>query len=233
MEITVRDLGQITNAEVLSKFVDLKGRKVIDAGCGAMTFTEILAGQGASVVAIDPDPVQAQKNREAEPVNGIEFVESGADALPVDDNSIDGVFFSYSLHHIPAELYPQVFSEVVRVLKPSGFLYVIEPVDCPLNQVMRLFHDEDKAREDAQKALHELAVPEFESCEVVAYHGFREYRTFEDFVEFFAAKSFNTIYSEDDIRRDEVRAAYEANRGNDGQFASPRQVMVLKNLKST
>lgn len=232
MEIAVRDLGEITNAEVLAQFVNLDGLQVIDAGCGAMTFTKILADQGANVIAIDPDPIQAEKNRNADEVQGIEFIEAGADQLPVEDGSVDGVFFSYSLHHIPAGLYPQVFAEVLRVLKPGGFLYVIEPVDCPLNQVMRLFHDEDNARADAQVALRELAVPEFEFCEVVTYHGYSVYETFEDFFSYFAAKSFNTIYSEADIRRDEVKNKYEENRGEGGKFASPRQVMVLKQVKS-
>ena len=53
-----------------------------------------------------------------------------------------------------AELYESVFQEVLRVLKPSGFLYVLEPVAAgDLNDIMRLFHDEAAVRSAAQAAI--------------------------------------------------------------------------------
>ena len=122
------DLGFSSNMEVLQRFVDLKGKFVVDAGCGSMIFTRHLSELGARVLAIDPDPVQAELNRDGPPIPDVEFQQAGAENLPVGDNSVDGVFFSYSLHHVPSELYPQVFAEVLRVLKPDGFLYVIEPL---------------------------------------------------------------------------------------------------------
>ena len=88
----------MTNLEVINHFVSLDGKFVIDAGCGSMTFTRLLLELGARVLAIDPDPVQAKLNRAAEPLANLEFVESGAELLPVESRSVDGVFFSYSLH---------------------------------------------------------------------------------------------------------------------------------------
>ena len=57
------ELGFSSNVEVLQQLVDLKDKCVIDAGCGSMIFTRILTELGARVLAIDPDPVQAELNR--------------------------------------------------------------------------------------------------------------------------------------------------------------------------
>jgi ubiquinone/menaquinone biosynthesis C-methylase UbiE len=222
--LAVRDLGCVTNIEVIKTFIDLNGANVIDAGCGSMTFTRQLSEGGANVTAIDPDPVQAKKNRDGDLIDGINFVECGAEKLPVEDSSIDGIFFAYSLHHVPRKLYQEVFHEIRRVLNDDGFLYVIEPIDCPLNQVMTLFHDEEIEREAAQRALRDLANPMFEKADVVKYNSWRQFESFDDFATQFTSKSFNTLYTEDDVRRKEVRELFERLGAPDYRFAAPKQV---------
>ena len=203
----MENLGQITNVEVIRRFLDLKDKRVMDAGCGAMTFTKVLAEEGARIIAFDPDSVQADKNQ-AESIAGIEFVEAGADKMPAEDGSIDGVFFSYSLHHVPAELYPKVFSEVQRVLRAGGFLYVIEPIDCPMNQVMKLFYDEDELRAAAWNSLQQLACPMFESRQTVTYYGVTQYDSWDHYATNYTNRSFNSLYSEADVRCPEVEEAF-------------------------
>jgi ubiquinone/menaquinone biosynthesis C-methylase UbiE len=228
----MNDLGCQTNIDVINRHVSLRGRFVIDAGCGAMAFTRQLVEQGARVLAVDPDPVQAELNRATMPIDNLEFVETGAEQLPVAAGSVDGVFFAYSLHHIPAQLFPQVFSEVIRVLAPNGFLYVIEPLACPWNDVMKLFHNEDRERMIAWQALETLAVPAFQSAQVVKYHNFSQYESWEEFVRQFVNRSFNTIYTEADVRRLEVKEAFERLGGPEHRFMSPKQVMILQGLKT-
>lgn len=230
MNTLIEDLGFAKNIDVLRRQIDLTGKRVVDAGCGSMTFSKILTELGARVLAIDPDSVQAEKNRQT-PVTHIEFVETGADKIPAEDQSIDGVFFSYSLHHIPASIYPVVFAEVVRVLKNDGCLYVLEPTDCPLNQIMRLFHDEDREREAAQDGIERLAVPCFATVERFTYHDFRQYESFEDFVTTFSSKSFNSLYTESDVRSPEVESAFLKMGAPDFRFASPKKVTFLQGPK--
>jgi len=226
----LQQLGKIKNAAVIRQLVDLNGKLVVDAGCGNLTFTRLLAEQGAQVLAIDPDSVQAQKNREAEPVPGIEFVETGAENLPCEDNSVDGVFFSYSLHHVPADLFPAIYAEALRVLRPSGFLYVLEPIDCPLNQVMRLFHDEDAERQAAWQSLHDMAVPKFKQMSQFTYFDERQFDSWDDFADRFSNRSFNSLYTEADVRRDEVREAFMRLGGPDHSFTTPKNVMLLQGV---
>ena len=227
-----QSLGKIKNAAVIRQLVDLNGKLVVDAGCGNLTFTRLLTEQGAHVVAIDPDSVQAQKNRESGPVPGIEFVETGAENIPCDDNSVDGVFFSYSLHHVPAELFPAIYAEVLRVLRLGGFLYVLEPIDCPLNQVMRLFHDEDALRDAAWQSLHDLAVPNFRKMSQFTYYDERRYDSWDDFADRFSNRSFNSLYTESDVRRDEVREAFLRLGGPEHSFTTPKNVMLLQGVVS-
>jgi len=224
----VKDLGFITNVEVIDHFVKLDGRFVIDVGCGSMTWTRHLSDLGARVLAIDPDPVQADLNRAADTIPNVEFAETGADKIPLDRNSVDGVFFSYSLHHIPAELYPDVFDEVLRVLKPDGFLYVIEPIDCPINEVIKLFHNEDQERAAAWSALEQVAMSCFQSAQIVKYHSHSQYDSFDDFAKQFASRSFNSNYAEADIRSRKVQETFQQLGHPNYRFTSSKQVMFLQ-----
>lgn len=227
----MQDFGCTTNVEVLRRYLSLRGKRVVDVGCGSMAFTRLLVGEGASVIAIDPDPVQAAKNRAADPVAGTEFVESSAEKIPAEDRSVDGVFFSYSLHHIPTNLYPRVFAEVFRVLKLGGFLYVIEPTHGESNEVMRLFHNEDKEREAAWQALEDIARPNFALAECAAYYSVSRYESWDDYANQYAGKSFNSTYTSDDVRRPEVRETFDRIGGPNHELESHKRVMVLQRLR--
>jgi ubiquinone/menaquinone biosynthesis C-methylase UbiE len=224
----MRDLGLRINIDVVNDNVALADKTVVDVGCGSMVFSKQLAEQGARVIAIDPDSVQAEMNRGQE-IDGIEFFETGADQLPVQDSSVDGVFFAYSLHHVPAGIHEAVFKEIGRVIKPSGFLYVIEPTDCPLNDVMMLFHDEQQVRAAAQAALTQLGASQFDSVEEFTYHSIREFESFEDFANQFSSKTFNTAYSAEDVWRDEVRERFENLGAPDYRFNAPKRVWFGQN----
>ena len=88
-----------------------------------------LAERSAKVLGVEPYPIQAEKNRAAEAVPGLSFVEVPGQALPTDDGFMDGVFFRNSLHHVPREHMGGALAEATRMLKPeTGFLYVLEPM---------------------------------------------------------------------------------------------------------
>lgn len=219
-----------TDMVEFDRLFDVNGLHVIDAGCGGMRFTNELAERGARVLAIDPDPVQAEKNRQARLKPGVQFAEAGAETLPVESTSVDGILFSYSLHHVPAELYPQVFSEAKRVLKPGGFLCAMEPVaEGELNEITSLFHDEKHVRAEAQLALNTFGAEHLDRDAVVEYYKVVEYKDWNTFADYFSQKSFNTGYTDKDVRRDEVKRLFErhAKRLN-SQFLSPMKITCLR-----
>jgi len=231
----MRDLGTTTDLAVLDQQLVLQGQFVIDAGCGDLQLAKHLAQQGASVLAIDPDPVQAKKNRAADVIPNVGFAETGAESLPVEPASVDGVIFSYSLHHVPKSLYPAVFTEIFRVLKPEGFLYVIEPVAAGnLNEIVQLFHDERVVRREAQQALDTLARPRFASADDITFQCQLDYTGWEQFAKHYAGLSYNANYTEAQVRDEVVRERFETLGAPDKySFQAPMRVAHFSGVSGT
>jgi SAM-dependent methyltransferase len=108
---------------------DVRGKRVVDFGCGSGANTVLLANRGAHVWAVDisEDLIRLGQRRLA--VNaregGAQFIVGSAHDLPFPDASIDVVFGIAILHHLDLDL---VSREVHRVLKPGGRAIFQEPV---------------------------------------------------------------------------------------------------------
>lgn len=108
------------------------GETVVDIGCGA-GFDSIIAarqvGETGLVISIDMTPAMLDKAaagaREAGIAN-IEFREGLAEALPLDDASIDVVISNGVINLCPDKV--AVMQEVNRVLKPGGRIQIADIV---------------------------------------------------------------------------------------------------------
>jgi len=231
MHLENLDNGVCSDLDVIDQYLNLQDKFVIDAGCGNMHLSKAMAQRGAHVLAIDPDPVQAEKNNSANIINNVGFAQTGAESIPVESQSIDGVVFGYSLHHVPQSIFANVFDEVFRILKPEGFLFIMEPVAAgELNEVTRLFHDESAVRADAQSAIDTFAVPRFSGGQVIRYSRPVSYKSWEHFADYYAGKSFNTDYTESDVRADQVRQKFlQVGDPVKFSFKAPMQVTLLRN----
>jgi len=228
--VNKQNLGTRTDLDVIDQCLQPNEQFLIDAGCGNMHLSKALAARGAHVLAIDPDPLQAEKNRAADTIANVGFAETGAQNIPVEDQSVHGIVFPYSLHHVPAELYEAVFAEALRVLKPTGFLYIIEPVASgDLNEVMRLFHDEAAVRMAAQRAIELHAMPHFSQVDVIEYSKTIKYDSWEQYASKYVGKTFNTNYTEADVRAQPVRDKFlQLGAYNNFEFESPMRVTWLR-----
>lgn len=203
--------------DVIDRFVPVAGLDFADVGCGDGRLARQLAARGARVLGVDPDPIQAKKNRAAEPVPGLVFVEAPGQALPLEDGVMDGVFFSYSLHHVPREHMDAALAEAMRVLKPeAGFLCVIEPLLAgSMEAVYRPFHDETEVRTLAYDALRRIALPRFVEAQELRYHEAVRYEDFTTFVEEMTSTTY-CDFPRERVDSTEVRAAFEVGRTEDG-----------------
>jgi len=211
------DLGEADEMDVIDRLVPVAGLNIVDVGCGSGRITRQLAARGAVALGVEPDPVQAEKNRAAEPVSGLTFLEAPGQALPVDSDSVDGVFFSYSLHHVPREHMDAALAEAVRVLKPqTGFLYVLEPmVAGDMEAVYQPFHDETEVRTLAYDALKRSAAPRFAEAREFRYRERVRYDSFATFVDEVAGTTYSD-FPRERVDTPEVKALFEAGRTDDG-----------------
>ena len=226
------DLGEADEMDVIDRLVPVAGLNVVDVGCGGGRITRQLAERGAKVLGGEPDPIQAEKNRAAEAMPGLSFVEAPGQALPVDDDVMDGVFLSYSLHHVPREHMDGALAEAARVLKPeTGFLYVQEPMLAgSMEAVYRPFHDETEVRTLAYDALRRTAAPRFAEARELRYRESVRYDSFATFVEEVAGTTYSE-FPRERLDTPEVRAMFEAGRTDDGYvFTQHNRVNLYRRL---
>ena len=210
------DFGRVNDLDAIERLVDVTGRLIVDVGCGEGKLARELALSGARVMGLEPDPVQAQKNREAPEIPGVTLIEAGAERIPLESGAADGVIFSRSLHHLPSAEIPDALTEAKRVLNgENGFLLAIEPVmESPFSQLMKPFHDETKARATAHAALKRL-VPEHFAGEREAFYTISQsFADFAAFTEAMLAASFNKL-ARAAIETPKVERLFET--GRDGE----------------
>ncbi len=227
------DFGESDDLAVIDRVLAVTALRLVDAGCGTGDFARALAERGAEVLGIEPDPIQAEKNRAAAPTPGVTFAEAPAQRIPLEDASADGVLFKFSLHHVPPADMDAALDEAMRVLKPgSGFLYVMEPVMAgSYSEAMRPFHDETEVCRLAREALERCAAPGFAEAREYQYFERYHYRDFDEFL----AEWLDLTY--EDHRREKidtpkVRALFEAEHSGDGYvLEQPIRVNDYRRLK--
>jgi 2-polyprenyl-3-methyl-5-hydroxy-6-metoxy-1,4-benzoquinol methylase len=108
--------------EELLTHVSLKGKLLLDAGCGTGFFSAEAARRGASVVSLDCGKNLLRETRG----KGITAVVAGdAARIPVRDGTFDIVVSSECVEHTPSP--GATVRELVRVLRPHGWLAVTCP----------------------------------------------------------------------------------------------------------
>ena len=107
----------------------VRGKRILDLGCGSGGNTALLVNRGAHVWGIDISEDLLRLGRRRLTVSGCPgeatFVAGSAHDMPFPDASIDVVFGMAILHHVDLDL---VAREVLRVLKPGGRAIFQEPV---------------------------------------------------------------------------------------------------------
>lgn len=108
---------------------DVKGKTILEYGCGDGVNTVPLANRGAHVIALDLSPeliaVAKQRLLAHGITTGVDFIVGSAHNLPLPDSSVDVVFGIAILHHLDLKL---ASNEVRRVLKRPGLAIFQEPV---------------------------------------------------------------------------------------------------------
>jgi ubiquinone/menaquinone biosynthesis C-methylase UbiE len=143
---------------------DLKGKQVLDLGCGAGYSTLELAQAGALVTALDLSAqglsATEERLRKAGLSEQVRLVRSSVEQLPFAENSFDLVFAQNFLMHVSTA---KVGQEAWRVLKPGGKAVFIEPLaHHPLVKLYRKLFSSYKSTQPrwcSRTDMAELAAP--------------------------------------------------------------------------
>jgi SAM-dependent methyltransferase len=108
------------------KLGDLRGKHVLDYGCGHGMAAVVLARRGAAVTAFDLSPGYVREAEDRAAANGVSvrFAVADGERLPFADRSFDAVWGSAILHHLDLA---RAGAELRRVLAPGGVAVFCEP----------------------------------------------------------------------------------------------------------
>ncbi|OGG46432.1 MAG: hypothetical protein A3F84_05320 [Candidatus Handelsmanbacteria bacterium RIFCSPLOWO2_12_FULL_64_10] len=122
----------------LERLGDLKGRRVLDLGCGAGEASVCLARRGARVWAADLSGEMlraAGRLAERYGVRGrVRLVKVDAEAMAFPSGAFDAVYGFGVLHHLDLDA---AATEVARVLRPGGRAVFVEPLK--YNPIINLY----------------------------------------------------------------------------------------------
>jgi SAM-dependent methyltransferase len=100
------------------------GERVLDLGCGAGRFVAALRDAGADPVGVELAEGALERARRNVPGAELHALDAGG-AIPLEDASVDLVWCSEVLEHVPDTA--GLLSEVRRVLRTGGRLLVTTP----------------------------------------------------------------------------------------------------------
>ena len=102
---------------------ELKGKRVLDAGCGLGRFISGLSEAGAEVVGVDALQVGLQRtHRRLNKDSNIHLIQADLFHLPFKENCFDFIYSLGVLHHTPDP--PAFFKNLVRYLKKDGTIAI-------------------------------------------------------------------------------------------------------------
>ena len=218
--------------EVFESILQPRHKTILELGCGDATLTRLIAeaDRNRSIIAAEVDEIQHHKNLRVDDLPNVKFIMAGSEDIPLDDDQIDVSFMFKSLHHVPQEYLDQAFAEVHRVLKPGGLAYISEPIfDGDFNEVLRIFHDEERVRWNAFEAVQRAVVSGlFELQQELFFHTPAIFESFDQFKQ----RVIGVTHSNHELSSELLdKVEWKFNRylsTNQGSFAIPVRVDLLR-----
>lgn len=115
------------NRLILKKLGDIKGKKILDLGCGMGEAAVYFAKRGADVTATDISKGMLQVVMEVARKHSVSLKarQSYSHKIDFDDETFDIVYAANLLHHVDIE---RTLSEVRRILKKGGIFVSWDPL---------------------------------------------------------------------------------------------------------
>jgi len=116
---------------------------IADLGAGDGSFSLLLAQQAKKVIAVDSSAKMIEFAREQaarHEVTNVDYRIGDMEEIPIDDSTVDLVFFSQSLHHA---LHPdRTIREAWRILRPGGQIAILDLGKHRFEEAREIYADE-------------------------------------------------------------------------------------------
>jgi ubiquinone/menaquinone biosynthesis C-methylase UbiE/DNA-binding HxlR family transcriptional regulator len=116
---------------------------IADLGAGDGSFSLLLAQSATKVIAVDSSAKMIEFARDQarrHHVKNIDYRLGDMEELPIDDEAVDLVFYSQSLHHA---LHPQhAIAEAARILRPGGRIAILDLAKHRFEEAREMYADE-------------------------------------------------------------------------------------------
>jgi len=115
--------GQERRLRLVQEQVEIRGQRLLDAGCGVGTYTHTL--QQAGAIAFGVDVEEERVAEAAQEPSGASFAAASVERLPCPGGHFDLVFSHEVIEHLEDDLL--ALQEAARVLRPGGHLILFAP----------------------------------------------------------------------------------------------------------
>lgn len=108
-----------------------KGLHFLEIGCGTGRLTRFmkLTFPEARITALDLSrPYLERAQAQLSGFKGLDFLQGNGSDLPFKDQQFDGVYSCFLFHELPIEEREKIFTESQRVLKPQGWIGLIDSI---------------------------------------------------------------------------------------------------------
>jgi len=115
----------------LERYIEIRGQRLLDFGCGAGASSVVWGRMGAIVTGVEPDEQLAIAARLRIAEEGLQDTVTilhvpDTTRLPFTDGSFHVCICNAVIEHIPPQQRAEHIREIWRVLEPGGYLYITE-----------------------------------------------------------------------------------------------------------
>lgn len=118
----------LENRYILASMGSLRGKRLLDIGCGLGESSVYFAKQGARVTALDLSPGMVESAVRLSRFHKVEIegAVSEGENLKADTGVYDFVYVANTIHHVASK--EHLYREISRVLKPGGRFFSWDPL---------------------------------------------------------------------------------------------------------